>query len=42
MQLEGMSGEEIVNLELATGVPLVYKVDAEGKVLEKLVLAHAK
>lgn len=38
MQLEGMSGEEIVNLELATGVPIVYKLDSEGKVLEKTVL----
>lgn len=42
MQLEGMSGEEIVNLELATGVPIVYKLDpATGKVVSKEVLKRA-
>ena len=38
MELEGMSGEEIVNLELATGVPIVYHLDKDGKVLSKEVL----
>lgn len=28
--LEGLSGEEIVNTELATGVPIVYKLDKSG------------
>jgi 2,3-bisphosphoglycerate-dependent phosphoglycerate mutase len=32
MALEGLSGEEIVKRELATGVPLVYRLTAEGKV----------
>jgi len=31
MQLEGMSGEEIVNTELSTGVPIVYRLDKDGK-----------
>ncbi len=33
MKLEGMSGEEIVKRELATGVPMVYELDDAGKVL---------
>ncbi|GAA5907162.1 hypothetical protein JCM6882_008379 [Rhodosporidiobolus microsporus] len=37
--LEGMSGEEIVNTELATGTPIVYKLDADGKVVKKDILA---
>jgi 2,3-bisphosphoglycerate-dependent phosphoglycerate mutase len=32
MALEGLSGEEIVKRELATGVPLVYRLTADGKV----------
>jgi len=31
MQLEGMSGEEIVNTELSTGVPIVYRLDKDGE-----------
>lgn len=38
MDLEHMSGEEIVKTELATGVPIVYKIDEEGKVLDKQIL----
>ncbi|BGP33804.1 Phosphoglycerate mutase [Rhodotorula toruloides] len=38
--LEGLSGEEIVNTELATGVPIVYKLDKNGKVLSKNILNH--
>ncbi|GAA6015245.1 hypothetical protein JCM11491_000982 [Sporobolomyces phaffii] len=41
MKLEGMSGEEIVNTELSTGVPIVYRLDKDGKVLSKEVLNHA-
>ncbi|KDN53600.1 putative 2,3-bisphosphoglycerate-dependent phosphoglycerate mutase [Tilletiaria anomala UBC 951] len=37
-ELEGMSGEEIVNTELATGVPIVYKIDEQGKVVDKKIL----
>jgi 2,3-bisphosphoglycerate-dependent phosphoglycerate mutase len=38
MRLEGLSGEEIIKRELATGVPIVYRLDAKGGVLEKRVL----
>lgn len=38
MDLEHMSGEEIVKTELATGVPIVYKIDENGKVLDKQIL----
>ena len=34
-----MSGEQIVKLELATGVPTVYKIDEDGKVLEKQIFS---
>ncbi|RUM98459.1 2,3-bisphosphoglycerate-dependent phosphoglycerate mutase [Pseudaminobacter arsenicus] len=39
MALEGISGEEIVNLELGTGVPIVYKLNADSTVASKEVLA---
>jgi 2,3-bisphosphoglycerate-dependent phosphoglycerate mutase len=35
MQLEGLSGEEIVKRELATGAPIVYRFDEAGKISEK-------
>lgn len=38
MKLEGLSGEEIVNMELATGIPYVYKIDENGKILDKKIL----
>ncbi|PWN94715.1 phosphoglycerate mutase [Tilletiopsis washingtonensis] len=38
MQLENLTGEQIVATELATGVPIVYKLDDAGKVLEKKIL----
>ncbi len=38
MQLDGLSREEVIALEIATGVPIVYKLDSEGRVLEKTVL----
>lgn len=38
MQLDGLSGEEIMKLELATGVPLVYEISPEGEVLSRKVL----
>ncbi|ORY81007.1 histidine phosphatase superfamily [Protomyces lactucae-debilis] len=40
MELEGLSGEEIVSRELATGVPIVYKLDKEGKYVSKEVLDY--
>lgn len=38
MKLDQLSGEEVVALELATGVPLVYDLDTEGNVLSKVVM----
>lgn len=35
MKLDGLSGEEVVKLELGTGVPLIYELDSSGQVLEK-------
>lgn len=39
MRLEKLSGEEIVRRELATGVPIVYRLDASGGVIERHDLA---
>ena len=39
MKLDNLSGEEVVALELATGVPLVYDLDEAGQVLSKQTLA---
>ena len=38
MALEGKSGEEIVKLELATGVPIVYELNADSTVKSKQIL----
>jgi len=38
MKLDDLSPEEVVKLEIPTGVPLVYEMDAEGKVLSKKIL----
>ena len=38
MALEGKSGEEIVKLELATGVPIVYELNANSTVKSKEIL----
>ncbi|EPY50214.1 monomeric 2,3-bisphosphoglycerate (BPG)-dependent phosphoglycerate mutase [Schizosaccharomyces cryophilus OY26] len=35
MDLEGLSGDEIVKRELATGVPIVYHLDKDGKYVSK-------
>ena len=35
MRLEGLSGEAIVARELATGVPLIYRLTADGRMAEK-------
>lgn len=35
MRLEELSPEEIVNVEIATGVPLIYRLDSAGKVVSK-------
>ncbi len=39
MALEGISGPEIVKLELATGVPIVYHLNTDSTVASKAVLA---
>ncbi len=39
MALDGMSGDEIVKLELGTGVPIVYRLNADSTVASKAVLA---
>ncbi len=38
MKLENMTPDEILSLELATGIPRVYDLDAEGNVLRVEVL----
>jgi len=38
MALEGMTGDEIVKLELNTGVPIVYRLNADSTVASKEVL----
>ncbi len=41
MVLDGLSGEEIVKREIATGVPLVYRFDETGEVVERQELSIA-
>jgi 2,3-bisphosphoglycerate-dependent phosphoglycerate mutase len=41
MQLDNLSQKEVLELNLDTGVPLVYEMDAELKVLSKQVLRHS-
>lgn len=38
MYLENLSPEEVPNLNLKTGVPIVYSLSSEGEVLEKDIL----
>lgn len=40
MFLEHLTGEQILKVELATGVPIVYKLDENAKVISKEVLTH--
>jgi 2,3-bisphosphoglycerate-dependent phosphoglycerate mutase len=39
MALEGISGPEIVKLELGTGVPIIYRLNADSTVASKEILA---
>jgi 2,3-bisphosphoglycerate-dependent phosphoglycerate mutase len=39
MKLDKLTGEQVVGVELATGVPLIYEVSPEGEVLNKRVTA---
>lgn len=38
MYLDNLSEEEVPQLELATGIPVVYDLDEEGKVTNKVTL----
>ncbi len=38
MKLDGLSRDEVLKLNLATGVPLIYRLNADGAVAEKRVL----
>lgn len=40
MYLENLSPEEIVKVELDTGVPVVYELDRDGKIISKEVRRH--
>ena len=40
MALEGISGEEIVKLELGTGVPMIYRLNADSTLKSKEILEH--
>lgn len=37
-ELEGLSDEEIVNMEIPTGVPISFDVDASGKASNKIIM----
>lgn len=39
MVLDQLSGDEVIQLELATGIPLVYELDTAGQVLSKATLS---
>lgn len=38
MALDGLTGEEVVKLELGTGVPIIYELNADSSVASKEVL----
>ncbi len=40
MYLEGLAKDEILQVEIPTGVPIVYDLDGEAKVVKKTVLKH--
>jgi 2,3-bisphosphoglycerate-dependent phosphoglycerate mutase len=39
MKLDGLSRDEVVALEIPTGVPIVYKLDGDGRVNSKRILS---
>ena len=39
MALDGLTGDEVVKLELATGLPILYRLNADTTVAEKVELA---
>lgn len=40
MQLDGLDEKGVLQLNLATGVPLVYEIDPDGAVTSKTILEH--
>jgi 2,3-bisphosphoglycerate-dependent phosphoglycerate mutase len=42
MDLEGLTGDEIIARELATAAPIVYQLDARGAVLDRADLVTAQ
>lgn len=38
MKLDELTGEEVLKLELGTGIPLVYELTDDGKVVSKVIL----
>ncbi len=40
MQLEGLTPEQILKRELGTGTPIIYRLDEEGGIAEKIDLAE--
>lgn len=40
MAIEGISGPEIVNLELATGIPIIYTLNADSTIATKRILKN--
>ncbi len=38
MALEGLSGEDVINVELGTGVPIIYRLNADSTVASKEIL----
>jgi 2,3-bisphosphoglycerate-dependent phosphoglycerate mutase len=38
MELDKLSEEEVPKLELATGIPIIYDIDEEGKVVSKEIM----
>jgi 2,3-bisphosphoglycerate-dependent phosphoglycerate mutase len=39
MQLDGLSEDEVTRLNLATGAPMIYRLNEDGSVAEKTDLA---
>jgi 2,3-bisphosphoglycerate-dependent phosphoglycerate mutase len=39
MKLDALTPEQIVKVEIGTGVPLIYRLDAEGRVVSRRALA---
>ncbi|MCZ2204150.1 2,3-bisphosphoglycerate-dependent phosphoglycerate mutase [Bartonella sp. A05] len=40
MAIEGLSSEEIITTELATGIPIIYEYNADSTILSKKIIEH--